>query len=255
MQYFMERKKKIFEKRTGLNLKEFLEKIVNCQYVQDMITNQLTTEEENAEDEKPVEKEEMTSKEDPKVVFVQGEGEVSKEPSETDAAEATTTEFGYEGYATQVESNVSEPPPANSITKVDETNLASGDRAEYDVNGVQNETPAPWAPASNSEIKSEKSIEVNENMFVEGIAPSRAEKRPRGGVRGGNRYRENLSREGNDRRRVPKDGRQVRNYDNVYGQKKRFRSRRPRTCKKRFLTWWWKPYTKQSHERSHERVW
>lgn len=70
-----------------------------------------------------------------------------------------------------------------------------------------------------SEIKVEKHVDGNDNVFVEGMVPSRTDKKPRGGIRGGNRYRENLPRDGNERRRVTKDGRQVRNYNNAYGQR------------------------------------
>lgn len=82
---------------------------------------------------------------------MQGEREASKEPSETDATEATTTEFGYESYTTQ---DVTESPPAvvDSVQKiVDENDLGAGDHTEYTVTGnVHNEAPVAWVPPSNS---------------------------------------------------------------------------------------------------------
>lgn len=217
-------KEKVYEKKTGLAMKGFLDKIATCQYVKDLVTNSLTAEDENTENDKPPKDKDACVKEDPKVVFVQGEREASKEPSETDATEATTTEFGYESYTTQ---DVTESPPAvvDSVQKiVDENDLGAGDHTEYTVTGnVHNEAPVAWVPPSNSEVKPEKVLESSENTFADGaVPPQRMDRKPRGGgnMRGGNRYRDNnLPKDGIDRRRVPKDGRQVRNYE-AYGQQR-----------------------------------
>lgn len=58
---------KIYLSSLGLAMKGFLDKIATCQYVKDLVTNSLTAEDENTENDKPPKDKDACVKEDPKV--------------------------------------------------------------------------------------------------------------------------------------------------------------------------------------------
>lgn len=193
-------KEKLHDKMSGKNLKDLLERIGASEYIQEMKALQLNWR-KDSETEKPnAEPEVEPVKKDPKVIFVYGESDLAAHTENGEAAEATTTEFGFEGYAPQMPLIIPEPPPPIPLPPELHSALNGSPYVE------DASTEHVWAPSEKNgagdakpETAAGKPPETAEHALTgeqSSTHTNRGEKKARG-FRGNTKSRNGIPREGN----------------------------------------------------------